>query len=280
MNWHLALIGHPVGHSRSPAIHRAFGRQFGLDVRYDLLDTEPAELPVRLAGLYASGVRGCNVTVPFKEAVFQELTEYTERGRLAGAINTLIPRPGYPGEWLGDNTDGEGFMQDLRHSLGMNPEGATVLILGAGGAVRGLLGPLLASQPRQVVIVNRTAERAQSLYAEFAALADQHGVRLTGGGYDAVPDTGVDLIVNGTSASLTDDLPAIPAHLVAPGTVAYDLMYAPQPTVFMRWARDQGAAGVADGLGMLVGQAAESFGLWTGHRPEVAPVMAELRGDR
>lgn len=280
MNCHLALIGHPVSHSRSPDIHTAFGRQFGLDVRYDLLDTEPDQLPHRLAGLHASGVRGCNVTVPFKEAVFQELTECTDRGRLAGAINTLIPRPGRPGEWLGDNTDGEGFMQDLRHSLGITPTGATLLLLGAGGAVRGLLGPLLASKPAQVVIVNRTPERALGLCSEFAALAENQGVRLLGGGFDAVPATAVDLLVNGTSASLADDLPPIPNHVVSADTLAYDLMYATQPTVFMRWAQEQGASGVADGLGMLVGQAAEAFRLWTGHQPDITPVMAQLRGSR
>lgn len=279
MTWHLALIGHPVHHSRSPEIHAAFARQFGLEVRYDLLDTEPADLPSRLTGLYADGVRGCNVTVPFKEAVFRELNEYTDRGRRAGAINTLVPRPGHPGEWLGDNTDGEGFMLDLRHSLGMTPEDATVVVLGAGGAVRGLLGPLLESRPHSVVVMNRTPERASALRSEFADLAERAGVHLTAGGFEAAPEHAVDLIVNGTSASLTADMPPVSERLVSAYTVAYDLMYAPEPTVFMQWALQLGAAGVADGLGMLVGQAAESFRLWTGHQPEFAPVMAQLRND-
>ncbi|WP_439886920.1 shikimate dehydrogenase [Pseudomonas sp. MBLB4123] len=263
------VFGNPIGHSKSPLIHRLFAAQTGQPLSYEALLAPLDDFAGFARAFFAEG-RGANVTVPFKEQAFQLADELSERARRAGAVNTLSKRE--DGSLLGDNTDGAGLVRDLRVNAGLELRGKRILLLGAGGAVRGVLEPLLAQQPAVLVIANRTLAKAEQLAAEFADLGP-----LVASGFDWL-DAPVDLIVNGTSASLAGELPPIAASLIAPGrTICYDMMYARQATAFNAWAAEQGAARTIDGLGMLVEQAAEAFCLWRGVRPDSAPVLAELR---
>jgi shikimate dehydrogenase len=240
---------------------------------------------------FAHGGRGLNVTVPHKQAALRLADSLTARAQRAGAVNTLAR--GADGKLLGDNTDGAGLVRDLTVNLGCKLRGARVLLLGAGGAARGILAPLLEAGVAGVVIRNRHARRAQQLASEFAELGTvvaASGVRAGAGPLPArpaaatpagrAPDAGFDLILNATSASLRDELPSMPADAVGTQTLAYDLAYADHDTVFVRWARQAGAARAVMGLGMLVEQAAESFLLWRGVRPDTAPVLESLRGHK
>ncbi|WP_369958446.1 shikimate dehydrogenase [Pseudomonas benzenivorans] len=263
------VFGNPIGHSKSPLIHRLFAAQTGQPLSYEALLAPLDDFEGFARAFFAEG-RGANVTVPFKEQAFRLADELSERARRAGAVNTLSKRE--DGSLLGDNTDGAGLVRDLRVNAGLELRGKRILLLGAGGAVRGVLEPLLAQQPAVLVIANRTVAKAEQLVAEFADLGP-----LVASGFDWI-DAPVDLIVNGTSASLAGELPPIAASLIAPGrTICYDMMYARQATAFNAWAAEQGAARTIDGLGMLVEQAAEAFCLWRGVRPDSAPVLAELR---
>ncbi len=215
----------------------------------------------------AEGARGCNVTLPFKLDAFDYCDTRSARALRAGAVNTLV----FDGERChGDNTDGVGLVRDLQ-ALGMPMQGRRVLVLGAGGAARGILAPLLERAPERLHVANRTPERAAALAKAFADLGE-----VGAGGLDSVPG-GFDLVLNATAASLGDALPVIADGTLSAGGAAYDLVYADEPTPFMRWARGNGAARVSDGLGMLVEQAAESFYLWTGRRPKTRPVVEALR---
>jgi shikimate dehydrogenase len=263
------VFGNPIGHSKSPLIHGLFAAQTGEPLSYETLLAPLEDFPEFARSFFAAGL-GANVTVPFKEQAFALADSLTPRARRAGAVNTLKKLD--DGSLLGDNTDGAGLVRDLTVNAGVTLKGQRILLLGAGGAVRGVLEPLLAEQPAALVIANRTVAKAEQLAREFADLGP-----VVASGFDWI-DAPVDLIINGTSASLAGELPPIAASLIEPGhTLCYDMMYAKEPTAFNRWAFDHGAARCLDGLGMLVEQAAEAFQLWRGVRPDSAPVLAELR---
>lgn len=262
-----AVVGNPIAHSKSPIIHQLFAEQTGQSLTYDKILVELTAFDEEVASFFALGGKGLNVTVPFKEQAYRYADALTERGRLAGAVNTLALQN--DGTVLGDNTDGAGLVADLL-ALGWQLSGKRILILGAGGAVRGIVGPLLAQQPQSLLIANRTVEKAAAIAQIFPAGAV--GVS----GYAELSGN-FDLVINGTSASLSGELPPLPGGLVSADSAAYDLMYGAEPTAFLRWAAEQGAGQSADGLGMLVEQAAEAFHLWRGARPETRPVLAKLR---
>lgn len=263
------VFGNPIGHSKSPLIHRLFAEQTGQRLSYDALLAPLDDFTTFARAFFAQG-KGGNVTVPFKEQAFALADSLTERARRAGAVNTLQKLA--DGSLLGDNTDGAGLVRDLLVNAGVALRDRRILLLGAGGAVRGVLEPLLAEQPAMLVLANRTVEKAELLAREFSDLGEIYP-----SGFDWLEEP-VDLIINGTSASLAGELPPIAPSLVNAGqTICYDMMYAKQPTAFCQWALDQGAAQALDGLGMLVEQAAEAFLLWRGVRPQTAPVLAEMR---
>lgn len=274
----LAVLGHPVTHSLSPRIHEAFATSLGLDIDYTAIDVPADAFDSRIADLIDQGWAGFNVTVPHKENACRWADHLTGRARRAGAVNTLLPDPDRPGQWLGDTTDGAGLLYDLTQVQGLMLEGRRILVLGAGGAVRGVIEPLLHGQPLAIHIANRTPNRADQLVEQFAEAAHEAGTELTGGGYD-VAEAGWDLVINGTAASLSGDVPALEPTAMQGVGACYDMMYSAEDTPFLAWARALGIDHRMDGLGMLVGQAAESFMLWTGQRPEVAPVLAALRAE-
>ena len=262
------VFGNPIAHSKSPLIHRLFAEQTGLAISYLPLLAPLDAFPATAAEFFSSG-SGANVTVPFKEQAFALADQLSERAKRAKAVNTLKKLG--DGSLLGDNTDGAGLVNDLLNNH-VELAGKNILVLGAGGAVRGVLEPLLAQQPAEVCIVNRTVEKAEQLAREFADLGP-----MTACGYDWI-DAPVDIIINGTSASLSGDLPPLANSLIKAGdTVCYDMMYGKDITAFNRWAQQNGASRTLDGLGMLVEQAAEAFYIWTGVRPNPAPVLKQLR---
>lgn len=263
------VFGNPIGHSKSPLIHRLFAEQTAQALSYEPL-LAPLDGFVEFARSFFAQGCGANVTVPFKEDAFRLADSLTARAQRAGAVNTLHKQG--DGSLLGDNTDGAGLVRDLTVNAGLDLHGKRILLLGAGGAVRGVLEPLLAQRPAALVIANRTVEKAEQLAHEFADLGP-----VAASGFDWL-DAPVDLIINGTSASLAGDVPAIAPSLIERGhTHCYDMMYGREATAFSRWAAAHGAAQTLDGLGMLVEQAAEAFYLWRQVRPESAPVLAELR---
>jgi len=266
-----AVFGNPIEHSKSPDIHRQFAEQTGQDLSYSKQLVAEDGFEAAANEFFANGGKGLNITVPFKQDAYAYVARTTPRARRAGAVNTLTLEA--DGTILGDTTDGVGLVGDIVHNLGWEIRHKKVLILGAGGAVRGVLEPLLEQQPQHVVIANRTVDKALQLAKGFAEFG-----YLLGCGFDMLGEQQFDLVINGTSASLQGDLPPLPDNLIDPdaGTACYDMLYGAEPTPFMQWAAERGAL-VSDGLGMLVGQAAESFGLWRGVRPETAPVIANLR---
>jgi shikimate dehydrogenase len=263
------VFGNPIAHSKSPLIHRLFAAQTGQQLSYEALLAPLEDFDGFARGFFATG-KGANVTLPFKEQAYALADSLSERARRAGAVNTLQKLA--DGSLLGDNTDGAGLVRDLTVNAGVELRGRRILLLGAGGAVRGVLEPLLAQQPAMLVLANRTVAKAEALAREFADLGEIYP-----SGFDWLEEP-VDLIINGTSASIGGELPPIAPSLIRPGhTVCYDMMYGKQPTAFCCWARTQGAAQALDGLGMLVEQAAEAFTLWRGVRPQTAPVLQEMR---
>lgn len=270
-----AVIGKPIAHSRSPQIHALFSRQTGKPLRYERLLAPVDGFTAAVAGFAAEGGLGLNVTVPFKQEAYALAAGHlSSRARLAGAVNTLSWRDG---AWHGCNTDGVGLVSDLLR-LGVRLSGASVLLVGAGGAARGVLQPLAQSGCARIHIVNRTAARALELAESWRETGAEPQTRVTAGGLpDAALPGGWNLVVNATASGLQDAAPQLPAGLYAEGAAAYDMMYGAQPTAFMRQARQDGAALTTDGLGMLVGQAAESFFIWHGVRPDPAPVLTALR---
>jgi len=264
-----AVFGNPIAHSKSPAIHAAFARQTGVDMTYEAILVPGDGFAAAVRDFIAAGGRGANVTVPFKEEAFRLADRLSDRAHRAGAVNTLS----FDADGIaGDNTDGAGLWRDIEANLGFAVAGRRVLLLGAGGAARGVIAPLLAARPIALRLANRTAGKAEALAGEFAELGP-----IGGGGYDAVIGRDFDLVINATSASLGGELPPLPQGCFAAGSLAYDMMYGKGETPFMAFARGQGAGRVADGLGMLVEQAAEAFTGWTGARPDTAAVLAELR---
>jgi shikimate dehydrogenase len=267
-----AVIGNPVEHSRSPRIHQLFARQAGQALRYEKLLAPFDDFAGTLRRFQAEGGRGANVTLPFKLEALALCDQVSERARRAGAANTLSL--GADGQIRGDNTDGAGLLRDLRANLGLDLAGMQVLLLGAGGAVRGVLQPLLDAAPAAVCIANRTAARALALAEEFAGT-----VPIEGGSYGAFEGRVFDLVINGTSSGLAGEVPPLPDEILKPGGVCYDMLYGDAPTPFLRWAAAHGAGVTTDGLGMLVEQAAESFFIWRGVRPDTRPVLKALRAD-
>jgi shikimate dehydrogenase len=263
-----AVVGNPIAHSKSPQIHAAFARATGEDLSYERIEAPLDGFRETIDAFARAGGRGLNVTMPFKEQAFALSTTRSPRAELAKAVNTLAR---VDDRWHGDNTDGVGLVRDLTHNLDLAIEGRSVLILGAGGASRGVIGPLLALSPARLCVANRTVSRAEALADEFVALGT-----LEACAPDALADP-FDLVVNATPWESGSDVPHWPDVIVGRHTFAYDMVYADEPTAFVRWARARGAAFACDGLGMLVEQAAESFLLWRGVRPETAPVFASLR---
>lgn len=265
-----AVMGNPVAHSKSPMIHAEFARQTGQRLRYDAVQVDPGGFAQAVGNFQAAGGKGLNVTVPFKREAWELVDERSPRADAAGAVNTISFDA--QGRRLGDNTDGIGMVHDIVDNLGGRINGCRVLLLGAGGAVRGVLAPLLDEGPAAVTIANRTVERAVELAAAF-----QGAVPLDARGFLDLAGSRFDLIVNGTAASLHGEALPLPVS-VAVGSWCYDMMYGAEPTPFLRWAVAHGAARVDDGLGMLVEQAAEAFYLWRGVHPQTLPVIALVRG--
>ncbi|GAA6151430.1 shikimate dehydrogenase [Pseudoteredinibacter isoporae] len=262
-----AVVGNPIAHSKSPVIHRAFAQQCGERLSYEAICAEDFAREAEV--FFRDGGKGMNVTVPFKLDALNFADELSPRAARAGASNTLILDDS--GRVQAENTDGVGLVRDIESNLAWPIAGKRVLILGAGGAVRGILEPLLAVQPSMIHIANRTVSKADALAAEFDDLAS-----ITASGFEDIGPGQFDLIINGSAASLQGDRPPL-ADDVAADCACYDMMYGAEPTVFMRWAMENRALAVADGLGMLVEQAAESFYLWRGKRPDTGPVLSELR---
>jgi shikimate dehydrogenase len=264
------VVGHPIGHSLSPFIHGMFARETGQAMSYRLYDVTVEEFAGFVAGFFDRGGRGLNITVPHKMAAVEAANELTARAAHAAAVNTLALRG--DGTILGENTDGVGLVRDLCDNLGLVVTNRRILIIGAGGATRGVLAPLLGLSPTIVVIANRTPERATSLAAAFTDLGATQGVA-----FQDIGDQPFDLIINATSASLSGEMPAVPPGAVGRATVCYDLAYGRAATAFVDWARAHGCARALQGWGMLVEQAAEAFRLWRGVRPATATVLAALK---
>jgi shikimate dehydrogenase len=260
-----AIIGHPVAHSKSPWIHAEFARQTAQDIEYVRIEAPLAGFARTLDEFRAAGGRGANVTLPFKDQAFRYCqNSVTARAGAAGAVNTLIFQNG---KTHGDNTDGVGLLRDLAINLGCEIAGKRVLLMGAGGAAQGVIAPLLAASPGRLVVANRTADKASALAQRYGASA--------GGGYDVLGAEQFDLVINATSAGLASEPPELAQTAFAPGALGYDMVYG-RDTPFLAMARAAGAR-ACDGSGMLVEQAAESFLLWRGLRPDTAPVLAALR---
>ncbi|HEY6454481.1 MAG TPA: shikimate dehydrogenase [Steroidobacteraceae bacterium] len=262
------VIGHPVSHSRSPFIHGIFAQQTGQNMVYRLHDVSPAQLPTFVMEFWQRGGKGLNVTVPHKVGASAMVRAMSERATRAGAVNTLLmDEDGI----TGDNTDGAGLVRDLTVNLKVALAGARILLVGSGGAARGVVGPLLEESPELITIAGRSAARAGALGRQFAALGPVQGC-----GLDAIASGAFDIVINATSAGLVGEAPAIPASVVTHSTFCYDMSYAKSATAFLQWARDKGCKRSAQGWGMLVEQAAESFELWRGVRPSTAGVLAAL----
>ena len=263
-----AVIGNPIEHSKSPLIHEQFAQQTGQDMHYGRILGEVFHEDVRY--FFHNAGKGLNVTVPFKEQAFDLCDSLSERAETATAVNTLIYQD--DGSIRGDNTDGVGLVTDLGCNHLFNFAGAKILLLGAGGASKGVIRPLLEQNPAELVVANRTASKAVDLAAQVEALGPVNGM-----GLDALVGKRFDLIINGTAAGLSGELPAISDDCLEDGGWTYDMMYATEPTAFVKWGRLHNAGKALDGLGMLVEQAAESFYLWRGVRPETSQVIASLR---
>jgi shikimate dehydrogenase len=269
-----AVVGNPVAHSKSPLIHAEFARQTGQDMEYGRVLAPLDGFRATVAAFRREGGRGLNVTLPFKLEAFALADRRSQRALDAEAANTLK----FDADSIfADNTDGVGLLRDLEVNLRFPLAGRRILLMGAGGAVQGTLGPLIAARPALLVIANRTLDKAQRLAARFGTAAAASGTRLQASGYETLAGRGFDLVVNGTSASLHGALPELPGGVFAIGALAYDMLYGNGPTPFLQRAQGQGAARLADGIGMLVEQAAESFLIWRGVRPHTAPVIAQLK---
>jgi len=263
------VMGYPVSHSRSPVIHRLFSLQTDQHLQYDLLQVSPEKLETAIRRFQRTGGKGLNITVPHKSEVVRLVDQMSERASTAGAANTLSFKGG---EIHGDNTDGIGLLRDLTVNLDVTIEGSRILILGAGGSTRGIVGPLLEMQPKSLHIANRSLGKAQMLADHFSESGP-----VTACPFNAVPVVKpYDLIINATSAGLKGEAPPYPAAAISKDTFCYDLSYGLKPTPFSIWARESGAARSVMGWGMLVEQAAESFNIWRGVRPETEPVLEKM----
>jgi len=264
-----AVIGNPISHSKSPIIHTAFARQTDQTMRYEAILAPINEFQETVTAFQQQNGKGINVTVPFKLEAYEFSTRLTERAELAQAVNTLQFKDN---EIVGDNTDGAGLVRDIEMNLGISLHSKRILLMGAGGAARGVILPILKQNPAILAIANRTPQKAQLLQQQFTT----HG-ELVSGNYMDLSGENFDIIINATSASLHDKLPELPQNLFARESLAYDMMYSHEPTRFLAFAEQNGASFLADGIGMLVEQAAESFFLWRGIRPQTAPIIAQLK---
>ncbi|MEI8574462.1 shikimate dehydrogenase [Methylomonas sp. LW13] len=268
-----AVFGQPISHSKSPRIHKLFAEQTGQLMDYRAQEVPAETFAAATSRFFADGGKGLNCTVPLKELAWQYADQLTERARQAKAVNTLFRQA--DDIILGDNTDGIGLLNDLTINHGITLKDAEILILGAGGATRGIVPPLLEQQPSGLVIVNRNVSKAHAIAEDFAALGAVHACD-----YANLKDRQFDLIINATSASLSGDLPPLPAALLKAGGSCYDLAYANQATAFVTWGLANKAAHSLDGLGMLVEQAAEAFFIWRGVRPQTSQVIGLLNAER
>lgn len=264
-----AVFGNPIAQSKSPQIHSMFAEQAGLDISYIAQEVELEGFAEAAGKFFAAGGDGLNITSPFKQDAYNFANQLTARARRAGAVNTLALKG--PGEILGDTTDGVGLTRDILTNLGWQIEGKRLLILGAGGAVRGVLEALMQESPKQLIIANRTTSKAQSLARGFADLGSIEGIAISD-----LDGRTFDIVINGTSASLSGNALDLPDAMLSEGGCCYDMTYAARPTPFLLWAQAWCPVWV-DGLGMLVEQAAESFYLWTDHRPDTQPVIKAIR---
>ena len=265
-----AVMGNPITHSKSPRIHMLFAQQTNQNLEYTAIHVDLGGFAQAIGNFDASGGKGLNITVPFKQEAFALVTERSARAERAGAVNTIKFEKD---KRYGDNTDGVGLVNDLMQNHHLSLQGKRILLMGAGGAARGVLAPLLECKPAMFFIANRTPDKAVALAEAFRDLG-----KVQGGGYHELDAQQFDFVINATAASLQGELPPLPEHILAEGAVCYDMMYG-KLTPFMAWANAHGAAQVHDGLGMLVEQAAESFYLWRGVRPQTAPVIAILRSE-
>lgn len=265
-----AVFGNPIKQSKSPAIHSLFAKQCGQAMQYRAVRIELNDFERAASDFFARGGSGLNITIPFKQRAFEFAEHVSERARRAGAVNTLTRRE--DGGVYGDNTDGVGLVRDMICNLGWSLRDRRILLLGAGGAARGVVEPLLRERPLELLIVNRTPERATSLAHQFSEIGP-----VGGGAYDLVGDRSFDVLINATSTGLSDSMPDLSSSLITERSCCYDLVYGAEPTPFMRWGAREAAWAVADGLGMLVEQAAESFYIWRGVRPETRAVIHQLR---
>ncbi|WP_455211168.1 shikimate dehydrogenase [Kaarinaea lacus] len=267
-----AVMGNPVAHSKSPKIHQLFAQQTQQRITYEAILVDVGGFEQAVGNFVATGGKGLNITVPFKQEAWKLVDKRSQRAQLAGAVNTIIVNEDRI--LTGDNTDGVGLVRDLIQNHRITVQAKTVLLVGAGGAARGVLEPLLQENPELVLIANRTPDRAHELAKQFSKSGNVKGCAFTA---LAQPSQAFDLIINATSASLHSEIPAIPASVISQQSFCYDMMYGAKPTAFMRWVTQQGAAQSVDGLGMLVEQAAESFYLWRGVRPHTTEVINALR---
>jgi len=265
-----AVMGNPVAHSKSPAIHKLFAHQLGHSIEYSAILAEPGGFRDAVEQFRAAGGKGLNVTVPFKPDAFRLADYLSDRAKLAEAVNTLKFEP--DGRVFGDNTDGAGIVHDIEINLDIPLRDKRILLLGAGGAVRGVLDPILRHHPKVIVLANRTVAKAKDLVRAFSV----HG-KIEASSFEDLKGKHFDIVINGTSASLKGEVPPLPVTIFARGALAYDMMYGDRPTPFMEWAMLHNADKVVDGLGMLVEQAAESYFVWRGVRPETKSVIAALR---
>lgn len=264
-----AVVGNPIHHSKSPKIHGEFAALTGEKLEYTAIQAPIDDFSGTVQSFFSNGGKGLNITVPFKEQAWSLSTQLSDRARLAGAVNTLYQNEN--GEICGENTDGIGLVRDLTINHKISLTGKRILVLGAGGAVRGVLLPILEQNPASITIANRTVAKAEQLVELFAGKGE-----LIACGFADLNES-FDVIINGTSASLQGDLPPLPDMIIGGATTAYDMMYSPDKTVFNRWAESLQAARTFDGLGMLVEQAAESFFIWRKIRVDTHPVLAMLR---
>ncbi|MEH6576236.1 MAG: shikimate dehydrogenase [Amphritea sp.] len=265
-----AVFGNPIKHSKSPLIHSAFAQQTAQELKYDAILVAEDGFSEAVDNFLNNTGKGLNVTIPFKEEAWALAQQHSPRAKLAGAVNTLYRNA--QGQLCGENTDGIGLVTDITINHGGTLTGKDLLVLGAGGAVRGVLEPILAQKPARLVIANRTLARAEALAELFADYGDIEACS-----FAQLAGQSFDLVINGTAASLQGEVPPLPAQLLKPEAWCYDMMYSAEPTAFNCWAAQQGAAKTLDGLGMLVEQAAESFRIWRGIRPETCEVIQELR---
>jgi shikimate dehydrogenase len=269
-----AVIGNPISHSKSPQIHKMFAEQTGQDISYVAIEAPLDGFAATVERLRKEGYKGCNVTVPFKFKAFEIAKKVNPRVQAARSVNTILFEDS---KIQGDNTDGIGLIMDVKHNLGFPLEGKRVLLMGAGGAAWGVQLPLLMEKIGRLVIASRSLEKAEAMCVPGSQVySGFYSIDVVPKTYDELHDEQFDVIINATSAGLSDEMPPLPSGIFAPGALAYDMMYG-RETPFMKFAREQGAAVVSDGLGMLVEQAAEAFLIWRGVRPDTAPVIAALR---